>query len=177
MSVFEEKVERCWEKYGELAGKFVKKYDKRFRKIILKYSKGYDFDELYSDYVLYLIPVYIENYSTELNDELSEGKLLEWVCHCIQRRVSKHITRNMKNHASLNNNDLVCRNGEKIGIESIEEISKRLTRYERWLVNNIIIEEYSVTEVADVARHDRRTIQKDLNTALRKLRVCYTYEY
>ncbi len=183
MSVFEDKIKRCWAKHGILAGEFVEKHDKRFRKIVGKYSKGYDFDELYSDYVLYLIPVYISNYSKNESSYLSaseeKDKLLEWVCYCIQRRVSKHIVRYTPTSYQLkeNNNDLVCQNGEKIGIESVEELSTRLTRYERYLVNTIVIEEFSVTEVADVVRHDRRTVQKELNKALAKLRVSYRYRY
>ncbi len=168
--IYEEKLRKAWKDYGEEAGQFVNRYDKRFRGIVEKYRGRHDFDELYSNYVLYLIPIYIENWDT-----LKQPSLIDWICYCIKLRVIKHTG---NTNISLNGNcdNLVCHPDENIGIKEVEDtLARYLTEYEIYLVRSLVIDKnmLSITEMAKIVCSDRRTIRSDLNSALGKLRQQY----
>jgi len=171
---YEEKLRKAWEDYGEEAGQFIDKYDKRFRSIIEKYRRRHDFDELYSNYVLYLIPIYIENW-----DSIKQPNLLDWICYCIKLRVIKHTGSNSNGHfeqfeqSSLNNN-LVCHSDQNNSIKEVEDtLSGYLTGYEVYLVKSLVMEQVTLTEVSKLVCSDRRTVKSDLDIALGKLRQVY----
>ena len=186
MSKFERRIEAAWSKHSTIVGELVEQHDKRFRKIVRRYSNSVtsDFDQLYSDYVVYRMPLYIEAYRAD-----NEGgiDLLEWICDCIRRRVikatsvarTKHDLQN-NNYANKLNYDLICRfdaeNGTLISGEgTVEEMLRDagLSRYEGYLIKSILIEKYKFAAVSRVGNVDWRTVKKKYKLALKKLRLYY----
>ena len=185
MSKFERRIEAAWAEHGDTTGQLVEQHDKRFRKIVRRYSNPTsDFDQLYSDYVVYRMPLYIGAY-----DKDNEGKiaLLEWICDCIRRRVIKATSKKEKsdlqknNYTNKLNYDLICRFDAKNGTliseeEAVEEMLQDagLSKYERYLVKSILIEKYKFAAVSRVGNVDWRTVKKKYRRALKKLQLYYT---
>ena len=191
MSVFEDKIARCWEKHGEEVGRIVSQYDSELRRIVRAHSKGYDFDELYSDYVIYLMPVYIENYDDNyikpgqsnktrvIGRTYLDSGLRDWIYYCIKRRIIKHVynRKGKKYNQEELSEDLICRIDPEIGIGRVEEMCASLSRYDTYLVREIVVRGFTVTEVADVNKIDRRTVRGHLDLALHRLKLKYQYDY
>lgn len=178
---YEEKLKVAWKLYGEQAGEYIERYHIRFLKIVKKYAGKCDVDELYSSYVHLKLPVYIYNWNPAINKDV-----LSWICYCIYLNVWKHRIKRMNNEISVTNewldnyqNDLrstyenqnnVCSVSSKIGIESIEELLLQLSRYDAYLVQTIVIDDYPVSKVASINNRSQGKIRSDLSKALSRCR-------
>ncbi len=173
-SKYEQKIRKAWERYGEEVGEIVgnKEYDKRFRKIINKYGKGLDQDELYSTLVMYSMPLYIENWNPCHSTKSGNNDLISWICYCIYLRILKYrsaISHELTNQDNYDKNN--CPLGHFSSIEVIEsELYEELSVYEVYLLRTIAVDGYSIPDVAKVNHRAPATIRKDFRKTLDKCR-------
>lgn len=182
---WEEKVERSWREYGDIAGELIEQYNDKFMALVEKYGKGYDIDELYSEYVLYRLPIYIDNWNP-----IKQRNIFSWVCYCIYLSIKRHVSRSSSDEVmSLEENlDFFRPICDQRGIYYIEGVCScrlekaaehaydSLSQHEKYLIERCVIQGESLRSVARANNCTHVKIRDDLNRALHKCRLSIRIE-